>query len=425
MAVVGGRSLSVRSPCGKGRFVPIRPSFWGLEMNYDVIREYMARVQKVYATGETTEHSFRPALQYLFDHITDDVECVNEPKMVTDVGRPDFVFKRTVGENLITVGHCEAKDIDKDVDPRAMNDANKEQFRRYVKGLPNLIYTNGLDFRFYVEGKDPIEVSIADYAVGISPKPERYPEFMQRLQDFARQRVQTITSPERLAKLMAGKAILVKTALFRTLRQDEDLRTELGGQYKAFKDQLIHDLTPEGFADIYAETVAYGMFAARLHDETPDDFSREEALALLPKSNPFLRKLFEFIARQDLDPRIKGDIDELAEIFQATNLQHLFENFGSFTQRNDPFIHFYEDFLKEYNPKKKTRRGVWYTPKPVVDFIVPRCRRRVDIRVRPCRRTGRHVQNHPQSRYRTDPHHAQRQDRGRHREARNAPCASP
>lgn len=339
-------------------------------ISYDIVREYMARVQSVYATGETTEHSFRPALEYLFKNIADDVQCINEPKMVTDVGRPDFVFKRTVGDNLITIGHCEAKDIDKDVTPRAMSDSNKAQHKRYINGLPNLIYTNGLDFHFYVQGELKHEVSIADFAVGISPKPQRYPELIERLKDFARQRVQTITSPERLAKLMAGKAILVKTALFRTLEQDEDLRSELGGQYTAFKDQLIHDLTPEGFADIYAETVAYGLFAARLHDETPEDFSREEALQLLPKSNPFLRKLFEFIARQDLDRRIKGDIDELAEIFQATNLKHLFENFGSFTQRNDPFIHFYETFLAEYNPKKRKARGVWYTPEPVVNFIV-------------------------------------------------------
>ena len=339
-------------------------------MHHDIIREYMSRVQKVYATGETTEHSFRPALQYLFDHITDDVECINEPKMVTDVGRPDFVFKRTVGHTQITVGHCEAKDIDKDVNPRSMRDANKDQHKRYIKGLPNLIYTNGLDFHFYKEGELVHEIRIADFAVGITPLPQRYVEFAQRLTEFTQERVQTITSPERLAKYMAGKAILVKEALFRTLEMDPELQSELAGQYKAFKDQLIHDLTPEGFADIYAETVAYGMFAARLHDKTPEDFSREEALELLPKSNPFLRNLFTFVARQDLDERIRRDIDELAEIFQATNLQTLFENFGSFTQRNDPFIHFYETFLAEYNPKKRKARGVWYTPEPVVNFIV-------------------------------------------------------
>ena len=141
-------------------------------------------------------------------------------------------------------------------------------------------------------------------------------------------------------------------------------------QYKAFKDQLIHDLEVEEFADIYAETIAYGMFAARLHDETPADFTREEALNLLPKTNPFLRKLFEYVAGTSLSEPVRRTIDELAEIFQATDLQKLFENFGSFTQRNDPFIHFYETFLAKYNPAKRKARGVWYTPEPVVNFIV-------------------------------------------------------
>ena len=126
----------------------------------------------------------------------------------------------------------------------------------------------------------------------------------------------------------------------------------------------------EDFADIYAETIAYGMFGARLHDKTLKDFSRAEALDLMPKSNPFLRNLFTYVAGPNLDDRIRRTIDELAEIFQATNLPKLFEDFGKFTQRNDPFIHFYETFLAEYNPAKRKARGVWYTPEPVVNFIV-------------------------------------------------------
>jgi predicted helicase len=116
--------------------------------------------------------------------------------------------------------------------------------------------------------------------------------------------------------------------------------------------------------------VAYGMFGARLHDKTLENFSRAEALELMPKSNPFLRYLFTYIAGPNLDERIRRTIDELAEIFQATNLPLLFEDFGKFTQRNDPFIHFYETFLAEYNPAKRKARGVWYTPEPVVNFIV-------------------------------------------------------
>jgi predicted helicase/CRISPR/Cas system CMR-associated protein Cmr5 small subunit len=330
------------------------------------IAEYLSTVQNLYASGQTTEHSFRPALAKLFDSIAADVNVVNEPKASVNVGRPDFVFIR----GQITVGHCEAKDIGLDINPKGMKDFNKAQYERYVKALPNLIYTNGLDFRFYKNGELAREISIADYLMGIQPKPDQFDVLANQLKDFAAEKLQTITSAEKLAEMMAGKAVLIKDILFNTLKEDADLQTELASQFKAFKDQLIHDLGVEEFSDIYAETVAYGMFAARLHDETMHDFSREEALQLLPKSNPFLRNLFSYVAGPNLDEGIRRTIDELAEIFQAADLPKLFADFGKFTQRNDPFIHFYETFLAQYNPAKRKARGVWYTPEPVVNFIV-------------------------------------------------------
>ena len=334
------------------------------------IANYLAEVQTLYASGKTTEHSFRPALQKLFDSIAPEVTSINEPKGV-QVGRPDFVFLRSVGKGAqLTVGHCEAKDIGLGIDPKGMNPFNKAQHERYVKALANLIYTNGLDFRFYKNGELTREISIADYLMGIQPKPDQFAVLANQLRDFAADRLQTITSAETLAQMMAGKAVLIKDILHNTLKEDADLTTELAGQFKAFKDQLIHDLEVEEFSDIYAETIAYGMFAARLHDETKDTFSREEALTLLPKSNPFLRNLFTYVAGPNLDEGIRRTIDELAEIFQATDLVKLFHDFGKFTQRNDPFIHFYETFLAQYNPAKRKARGVWYTPEPVVNFIV-------------------------------------------------------
>ena len=335
------------------------------------IAAFVSELQRLTATGQTTEHSFRPALATLLDSLADDVHCINEPTAIVNVGRPDFVLERANGAKAaITVGHVEAKDIDLDIKPKSMRDGNKAQFERYVKALPNLIYTNGLDFAFYKNGELTREISIGDWLMGVQPKPENYEALAHQLRDFATERLQTITSAERLAEMMAGKAVLAKDVLFNTLREDKDLRSELAEQYKAFKDQLIHDLEVEEFADIYAETIAYGMFAARLHDDTPADFTREEALNLLPKTNPFLRKLFEYMAGTSLSEPVRRTIDELAEIFQATDLQKLFENFGSFTQRNDPFIHFYETFLAKYNPAKRKARGVWYTPEPVVNFIV-------------------------------------------------------
>lgn len=327
------------------------------------IQEYISEVTRIYKTGSATEHSYRAALQNLFSEISKDVQALNEPKRV-QCGAPDFLITR--GE--IVIGHVEAKDLGKDLSTLKGTDA--DQKARYLKALPNLIYTNCLDFEFYREGVLLSSISVAEYSKGIQPRPDSFKPLENQLRDFAAQKPQTITSSEKLAEIMAGKAVLIKDVLFNTLREDKDLRTEISGQFKAFQEHLIHDITPEDFADIYAETIAYGMFAARLHDDTLNTFSRQEALELLPKSNPFLRSLFGYIAGHDLDERIKWIIDDLADVFQATDVRKLMENFGSLTGRSDPFLHFYETFLAKYNPAKRKARGVWYTPEPVVNFIV-------------------------------------------------------
>ena len=171
---------------------------------------------------------------------------------------------------------------------------------------------------------------------------------------------------------MAGKARLLSEIIEKSLTSDEANQEDstLKDQMLAFKEILIHDITPQGFADVYAQTIAYGMFAARLHDPTLGTFSRQEAAELIPKSNPFLRKLFGYIAGPDIDDRIKWIVDSLADIFLACNVEEILKNFGKTAKMEDPVIHFYETFLSEYDPKLRKARGVWYTPQPVVNFIV-------------------------------------------------------
>ncbi|WP_227287457.1 type ISP restriction/modification enzyme [Boseongicola sp. H5] len=328
-----------------------------------IISDFIARVQDVHKTNIAREHAYRPALHDLLKALGDDLTPVNDPAK-SAVGAPDFIVLR----DNIAIGHLEAKDID--IDIRNLKDANKRQHDRYVKGLANLIYTNCLDWDFYRNGQLVASITIGDYMMGIQPKPDTYAQLENLLLDFIAQRPQTITSPKDLAERMAGKAILIKDVLFQALRTDTDLQSELTGQYQAFREHLIHDIAPEDFADIYAETIAYGMFAARLHDTTLETFSRQEALDLLPKSNPFLRSLFSYVAGADLDDRIAWIIDDLAAVFQAANVSKIMENFGKLTGQKDPFLHFYETFLAAYNPAKRKARGVWYTPEPVVNFIV-------------------------------------------------------
>lgn len=335
------------------------------------IQGYVNEIRALHASGQSTEHSFRPALARLFASIDPALNVINEPKMI-DVGAPDFVFNR--GE--VAIGWCEAKDIGKDVRKFAANEYSKEQKERYKKGLPNLIYTNGLDFEFIRDGEAVDFITIADLIPTLPARTENFPALENRLRDFATVTPLSITSSKRLAEIMAGKAAIIKDIMGRALVMDMEARdagappTDLIGQYETFKTSLIHDITVQDFADIYAETIAYGLFAARLHDETPDTFTRTEALDLLPKSNPFLRELFVYIAGPNLDDRLRRVIDELCDVFRATDMERVLRHFGKITARQDPFLHFYENFLAEYNPEKRQRRGVWYTPEPVVNFIV-------------------------------------------------------
>ncbi len=328
------------------------------------IGSYFEQLVAVHGQGNATEHSYRAALQSLFDSINPDITSQNEPQRLREVGAPDFSFHR--GD--VVMGHAEAKIPGADL--KHLKGREKDQLERYRKALPNLIYTDGLLFLFYHEGELVHEVRIGDVLMGLQPSPDQFEVLEHALKDFAVQTPRTITSPETLATLMAGKAALIKDVLARSLIADEDRQSPLAEQLQAFRKQLIHDISVEDFAGMYAETVAYGMFAARLHDDTLETFSRQEALDLLPKSNPFLRSLFGYVAGHDLDDRIRWIIDDLAKVFQACDVAQLMEGFGRLTGRNDPFLHFYETFLAAFDPKKRKARGVWYTPEPVVNFIV-------------------------------------------------------
>ena len=327
----------------------------------DLIGKFVSDVQRIFATGKATEHSYRSAFEALFSGLG--VTALNEPKRVK-CGAPDFMVSR----NEIVIGHIEAKDLH--VSIRNMKDSNKSQQDRYRNGLPNLIYTNALDWNFYRNGKLISSVTIADIYQDVAPRTDQYEILGNLLCNFIAQKPQTITSPKDLAKRMAGKANLIKDVLRNALADSESEETEIVAQYEAFKENLIHDITEDDFSDIYAETIAYGMFAARLNDTTLETFSRQEALELLPKSNPFLRSLFTYVAGQNLDERIVWIIDDLASVFQACDVARLMENLGRLTGQSDPFLHFYETFLAAYNPDKRKACGVWYTPEPVVNFIV-------------------------------------------------------
>jgi len=328
------------------------------------LQDYVKQLNTRYQAGISREHSYRGDLQNLLSAILPDVLVTNEPARI-ECGAPDYILT----QKDIPLGYIEAKDIGVDLKSKTL----KEQFDRYRASLNNLIFTDYLDFHFYKDGNFVTQVSVAQIQGGkIVSLPENFDTFTQLIKNFAATISQSIKSPTKLAEMMASRAKLMADVIEKSLNADDEHGTQspLKGQMLTFQNVLIHDITNRAFADIYAQTIAYGMFAARYHDPTLPTFSRQEAATLIPKSNPFLRRLFQDIAGFDLDDRLVWIVDELVQIFLASDVAEIMHNFGTRTKQEDPVIHFYETFLAAYDPALRKARGVWYTPEPVVNFIV-------------------------------------------------------
>ena len=332
------------------------------------LNEYISTINQRYGQGYATEHTFRGDLVNLLESIVPEIRATNEPKRQS-CGAPDYII--TKGE--IPVGFIEAKDIgDKDLEGKKKT-GNQEQFDRYKSALSNLIITDYIDFHFYKDGILIHKISIGEIEnKKIVPVSENFNRFTELVKDFTNETPITIKSPTRLAEMMAGKARLMAEIIENALNEDDKNEevSNLKRQMLTFQRMLIHDLDNKSYSDLYAQTIAYGMFAARYHDPSLPTFSREEALTLIPRSNPFLGHLFIGLTGHQLDHRLVWIVDELVSVFLASDVASIMKDFGKSTKQEDPVVHFYETFLGAYNPSLRKARGVWYTPQPVVNFIV-------------------------------------------------------
>jgi predicted helicase len=330
------------------------------------IAHYLKTIEKDLAAGIATEHTHRPALKSLIESLAQGITATNEPKRIK-CGAPDFIVTR--GETPL--GYMEAKDVDVSLD----REEKGEQMHRYLGSLDNLVLTDYLEFRWYVRGEHRLTASLGKVKGKGKMRAEDggATEVAELLTAFLNAKVPTVNSPKELAVRMAAIAQLIRSAIERAFNEEaleEEHPDPLHDQLKGFRDVLIHDLTPEQFADMYAQTAAYGLFAARCNAKSGATFTREHAAYDLPKTNPFLRKLFNQIAGPELDERVAWAVDDLAELLNRTNIDAILKDFGKRTRQEDPVVHFYETFLAAYDQKLREARGVYYTPEPVVSYIV-------------------------------------------------------
>jgi len=325
-----------------------------------LLTPYLQAIENKYAGGIATEHSHRPALQNLVEAAG--VVATNEPRRI-ECGAPDFV----VSQGVVTIGYIEAKDIGKSLDEVEKS----EQLKRYRNSLTNLILTNYLEFRWYVDGEHRLSARLGMVTKDNKVKRDKAgtEAVAQLMTSFLSHQAQGVGTPKELAQRMARLAHMIRGLIVNAFEKETESGS-LHAQLSAFRDNLIPDLSVEQFADMYAQTIAYGLFAACCTNPTGKDFTRQKAAYLLPKTNPFLRKLFNHIAGPDLDDRIAWLVDDLAQLLAQADMEAILKDFGKRTAKEDPVVHFYETFLAAYDPKVREMRGVYYTPEPVVSYIV-------------------------------------------------------
>ena len=320
--------------------------------------------------GDAREESFYPALADMLDEVADatgrtHVHVTTLPRP-TEGGNPDFRLWN--GTDRI-IGYVEAK---KPTEEQLDSIENSEQLKRYRSTFPNLILTNFLEFRLYRNG-ERVETVLAGRPLVLNklhttPPLENQDELyalLDRFLDFALP--QTFTA-ESLAVELARRTRLLRDVIGEQFDQEQDAGGRLSGFFEAFQTYLIGSLTPEDFADLFAQTITYGLFAARIR--AGDGFNRRAAFDNIPHTIGVLRDLFRFISLEDFPDPLAWCVDDIAEVLAVADAPGILERYYREGRGNDPIVHFYETFLAQYDPGERERRGVYYTPEPVVGYIV-------------------------------------------------------
>ena len=319
---------------------------------------YLQNIHQTQTTSEATpELSLFPHLQTFLEEVSTDhfgrdtITFTQEPRRLEQIGRPDFIAM----DGLLPIGYIEAERYGRDLDN--LTGHAEAQNARFIENLDNFILTNFVEFRLYADGTLRATASVEDGTENLETLLERF---------LNAGHVQ-ITSPETLARYLARRTRELQTQIAITLT-DED--SDIHRMFSAFKETLISTLTPDDFADMYAQTLAYGLFAARCTLPNATNFSRHTAVDALPRSNPFLIQLFYHVASPTLETNVTYILDDIAALLRNVPTEMLRTAFATRTHLEDPVIHFYETFLAEYDPQRRVDRGVYYTPPQVISYIV-------------------------------------------------------
>ncbi len=329
-----------------------------------MIQKYLNEIFKKYKSGDASERTYYPVLEDLLKNFGEGSQIIVEARR-SSVGIPDFKVQT---EKDLLVGYIEAKDLGRDLD--RLTKLEQEQIDKYKKEYPKLIVTNFVEFRLYESGEQVDSVTITQPAtlkIGI-PVLDNEGRAKGIFERFYSTTIQQVHSARRLSELLAHKTRVLRGLIREEIDLTDKEETETEKLLETFKKTLKPDMTPEIFSDMYAQTITFGLFVARINSDH-HEFTRHTAHSLIPHTIPLLKKIFWILSGQDVPQHIEWQVDEIAEILANTKIEKITEEFFSHGKGRDPIIHFYETFLAEYDSSQREQLGVYYTPQPVVSYI--------------------------------------------------------
>ncbi|MDR8389902.1 N-6 DNA methylase [Aliifodinibius sp. S!AR15-10] len=332
-----------------------------------MIESFVGDIAKKMYQGDAREETYYGVFERFLERFSHQLDARNAtvtalPKR-TEAGNPDF---RAWDGSHKVIGYIEAKKPGENLDKIQRS----EQLKRYRSAFPNVILTDFFEYRLYKDGDLVDKVSIGRPFVaeklGEQPPVENQDDFTKLVETFLSHSAPKTHHASSLAKELAKRTRFLEHVIERELLDEGNQKLE--GFFQAFQKYLIAGLNKQQFADLYAQTVTYGLFAARTRAN--ETFTRENAVRFIPSTIGILKDVFQFISYSDLPQNISWIVDDLSEILNVADIQKILNRFYEEGRGNDPIIHFYETFLTEYNPKVREQRGVYYTPEPVVSYIV-------------------------------------------------------
>ncbi len=337
-----------------------------------MLKSYFKKIFEINKTGDAREESYYSALEDLLKTYGDSIEkkkfhITTLPKK-TEAGNPDF---RIWDGKQHIVGYIEAKAPTIEYLDQI---ETTDQLKRYLHIFPNLILTNFFEFRLYRNGTLIDKISIARpfilHKLKTIPQVENESNFVKLLEKFFSFSLPKVYEAKTLAIELAKRTRFLKDEVVTQELKKEETQGKgfIPGFYEAFRKYLITGLTKDDFADLYSQTITYGLFAARTRSE--NGFNRKLAYDNIPRTIGILRDVFKFISFEDLPQQMEWIIDDISEVLAVTDVKNILHQYFHEGKGKDPVVHFYETFLAEYDPKTREKRGVYYTPEPVVSYIV-------------------------------------------------------